>query len=124
MHPRGTSKHVSIADTWQACVRSATHCSPVPHSNPPLIPFALPLINAPRNIYIYHARVILRKMQDTKTVKFVNRNYIVLYVAYFLLGNCLWHLGLLLKLAFLLLCICFLAYSQVCMVFSACRFRV
>ncbi|XP_027241865.2 N-acetylneuraminate 9-O-acetyltransferase isoform X1 [Cricetulus griseus] len=27
-------------------------------------------------------------------------------------GNCLWHLGLLLKLAFLLLCICFLAYSQ------------
>ncbi|XP_075810036.1 N-acetylneuraminate (7)9-O-acetyltransferase isoform X3 [Microtus pennsylvanicus] len=28
-------------------------------------------------------------------------------------GNCLWHLGLLLKLAFLLLCICFLAYSQI-----------
>ncbi|XP_051033133.1 N-acetylneuraminate 9-O-acetyltransferase isoform X2 [Phodopus roborovskii] len=27
-------------------------------------------------------------------------------------GNCLWHFGLLLKLAFLLLCICFLAYSQ------------
>ncbi|KAB1276086.1 N-acetylneuraminate 9-O-acetyltransferase [Camelus dromedarius] len=28
-------------------------------------------------------------------------------------GNCFWHFGLLLKLAFLLLCICFLAYSQV-----------
>ncbi|XP_019298887.1 N-acetylneuraminate 9-O-acetyltransferase isoform X4 [Panthera pardus] len=27
-------------------------------------------------------------------------------------GNCFWHFGLLLKLAFLLLCICFLAYSQ------------
>ncbi|XP_007937994.1 N-acetylneuraminate 9-O-acetyltransferase [Orycteropus afer afer] len=27
-------------------------------------------------------------------------------------GNCFWHFGLLLKLAFLLFCICFLAYSQ------------
>ncbi|XP_036184053.1 N-acetylneuraminate 9-O-acetyltransferase isoform X7 [Myotis myotis] len=27
-------------------------------------------------------------------------------------GSCFWHFGLLLKLAFLLLCICFLAYSQ------------
>nr|XP_034492069.1 N-acetylneuraminate 9-O-acetyltransferase-like [Marmota flaviventris] len=27
-------------------------------------------------------------------------------------GNCFWHFGLLLKLGFLLLCICFLAYSQ------------
>ncbi|XP_068950594.1 N-acetylneuraminate 9-O-acetyltransferase [Petaurus breviceps papuanus] len=27
-------------------------------------------------------------------------------------GSCFWHLGLLMKLAFLLICICFLAYSQ------------
>uniref|UniRef100_A0A4W2HTP5 CAS1 domain containing 1 n=1 Tax=Bos indicus x Bos taurus TaxID=30522 RepID=A0A4W2HTP5_BOBOX len=32
-------------------------------------------------------------------------------------GNCLWHFGLLLKLAFLLLCICFLAYSQTSLMF-------
>lgn len=113
MHSRGTLKCLSAIDGQRVCVCAVSNT------------LFSPTFGLCPNTFIYTIRrVILSNIQGTKTLNRVSSKRLLTEIYSFvhcissLIGNCLWHLGLLLKLAFLLLCICFLAYSQVCIVFS------